>query len=83
VRLQAQLEGAEIDGSPESRALRESVAHRFDQVGTALARLDEGKYGICTDCLQPIQADRLVIQPFATRCVSCQGQADRRSAARI
>ena len=38
----------------------------------ALARLDDGSYGICTDCTQPIGAERLAAAPAAMRCLGCQ-----------
>ncbi|REC58888.1 TraR/DksA family transcriptional regulator [Rhodosalinus sediminis] len=37
----------------------------------ALARLEEGEYGYCEDCGEPIAPKRLDLDPAATRCVSC------------
>jgi len=41
----------------------------------ALARLDDGTYGLCADCTRGINPERLEILPAAQYCVACQ--ADR------
>jgi DnaK suppressor protein len=46
------------------------------QVEAALQRLDEGTYGICEDCLTPINEERLEAMPFARRCIDCQRHAE-------
>ncbi len=38
----------------------------------ALEMIDEGTYGMCTDCEQPISEKRLQLYPNATRCLACQ-----------
>lgn len=44
----------------------------------ALARIDEGSYGICEACGAEIPVERLRAVPAARLCVRCQGQRDRR-----
>ncbi|WP_447598159.1 TraR/DksA family transcriptional regulator [Nitrospira sp. Nam80] len=46
------------------------------QVEAALQRLDEGTYGVCEDCLTPINEERLKAMPFARRCIDCQRHAE-------
>lgn len=41
------------------------------QVRLALARIDNGTYGICTGCGEPIARMRLEAQPTATTCIAC------------
>jgi DnaK suppressor protein len=43
-------------------------------VRAALARLNDGSYGTCIDCTQPIDLQRLVVMPAAARCMVCQTQ---------
>jgi RNA polymerase-binding transcription factor DksA len=43
----------------------------------ALARLDDGSYGICESCSQPIGKFRLQAAPRATLCRSCKEKAER------
>ncbi|HKB07659.1 MAG TPA: SpoIIE family protein phosphatase [Candidatus Polarisedimenticolia bacterium] len=63
----------------ERREKLESVAHAVpadDQirrllrdVDAALARMDEGTFGICESCHDTIEADRLVADPLMTYCL--------------
>ena len=47
-------------------------------VRAALARLDEGSYGECTDCGKDVGWPRLHAQPQAARCLGCQTKAEAR-----
>ena len=40
-------------------------------IDDALARIEEGSYGICESCGNPIPVARLEVLPYATECVSC------------
>ncbi|CAL8974965.1 RNA polymerase-binding transcription factor DksA [Cellulomonas sp. T2.31MG-18] len=44
------------------------------EVDAALARLDDGTYGICAVGGEPIQAERLAVRPTATTCVQHAGR---------
>ena len=46
-------------------------------VEAALARIEAGTYGECTDCGAHITAARLHAQPEAARCVHCQEKAEQ------
>ena len=41
-------------------------------IEAARGRIDDGSYGECIDCGQPIPVERLKAQPTALRCVPCQ-----------
>lgn len=41
------------------------------QISLALARIDNGTYGTCTNCGETIALARLEAEPAATRCVKC------------
>jgi RNA polymerase-binding transcription factor len=43
------------------------------EVDAALARLDDGSYGVCERCGHVIAAARLEARPTARRCVDCAG----------
>ncbi|MFQ5591193.1 MAG: TraR/DksA family transcriptional regulator [Phycisphaerae bacterium] len=47
----------------------------------ALQRIRDGTYGMCADCGKRIPAARLQVKPEATRCVACQAEYERRTAA--
>jgi RNA polymerase-binding transcription factor DksA len=84
-RLQAQLnktgEDTDAHSDPDARFLMQSVSRRLNQVNAALERIEVGKYGVCADCHEPIENDRLVLQPMATRCTRCQAVAEWRGSA--
>ena len=43
----------------------------------ALHRLDDGTYGDCVDCGEPIPLQRLLVLPAALRCTACQTAGER------
>ncbi len=64
--------GAKAAQREHQLSLVASIKERRDQVEHALQRLDEGKYGRCERCGQPIAAERLEAFPAATACVDCR-----------
>lgn len=54
------------------------AAARAEQqaVDDALRRVDEGAYGICASCAQPIPIAQLEVRPFRERCVPCASAVD-------
>lgn len=57
-------------------ALREKIERRAEQLEDALARLDEGDYGICESCGQPIDPERLEVLPGTALCIKCARMAE-------
>ncbi|HET6628794.1 MAG TPA: DUF6763 family protein [Woeseiaceae bacterium] len=53
------------------------------RIDTALQRLAAGKYGICIDCGDRIERERLEVNPSAVRCFECQSDAEHRSGASV
>lgn len=51
-------------------------------IEAALARLEDGSYGVCTDCGRDINVRRLEAYPTAQRCVECQGLYEKTHAHR-
>lgn len=56
-------------------ALITAARERLGQVDAALSRLDDGSYGSCERCGQPIGADRLAARPAAASCLRCAAAA--------
>jgi RNA polymerase-binding protein DksA len=52
--------------------LEENSGHVLAEIDAALKRIDEGTYGICTNCGKEIPVDRLEALPWATLCIDCQ-----------
>lgn len=68
----------EITDGDQQNALLENSAEQREQVVAALARVDDGSYGSCVDCGQPIPDDRLEVRPEAARCLADQEKAEAR-----
>ena len=52
-------------------ALDDSIRAELTQIEQSLMRLDEGTYGLCANCGNPIGEKRLAALPYATQCVTC------------
>ena len=52
--------------------LDSATRSEMHQIDSALARLNENRYGICEACHKPIASKRLGALPYATRCVKCE-----------
>ena len=50
------------------------VSQQLRRIELALRRIEEGDYGDCLECGEPILVARLQIQPEASLCVDCQSQ---------
>jgi DnaK suppressor protein len=46
-------------------------------IDDALARIDEGSYGVCESCESDIAEARLEALPFTRLCVSCQAEREK------
>jgi RNA polymerase-binding transcription factor DksA len=44
-------------------------------VKQALDRIDNGRYGLCVVCGQPISKERLKAIPYSSMCIKCASQA--------
>lgn len=53
-------------------ALREKAEHHLADIRAALERIEAGTYGTCTECGEPVAADRLEALPWAAHCIDCQ-----------
>ncbi len=56
-------------------AEHEQLLAQSEQITRALAKLDEGSYGICDQCGEAIPAGRLEIHLWAILCVPCASGA--------
>ena len=56
------------------------TATALRDIESALARIDDGEYGLCVDCEDPIDLRRLQAQPAALRCARCQQQFETQRA---
>src|SRR5262252_1174069 len=59
-------------------SLTQNARELLDVSRNALARIDDGSYGVCASCGQPIGKARLKAFPRATLCVKCKQREERR-----
>jgi DnaK suppressor protein len=62
----------ELDGG-----LEENAGHLLAEIDAALARIDDGTYGLCTRCGRPIDPERLDAVPYATLCIEDKRAQER------
>ena len=62
---------------------REVALQRLDHqtrlihdIQSALAKIEDGAYGLCERCEEPIPRRRLDVIPWARLCVPCQSEAE-------
>jgi len=58
--------------------LEENAEHLLVKIEGALKRIEDGTYGICTNCGKQIPEERLEARPWATLCIDCQRDRERR-----
>jgi RNA polymerase-binding transcription factor DksA len=54
----------------EAERLSNSLRETLDEVEAALAKLEDGSYGSCEECGDPIAAARLEAMPAARYCIT-------------
>ncbi len=59
--------------------LEHNARSHLNEVDAAVARLGQGRYGICEDCHEEIGQERLRALPRASRCVSCQRRVEHQA----
>ncbi|MGW6277953.1 TraR/DksA family transcriptional regulator [Kribbella sp. NPDC055071] len=59
-------------------SLANNARDMLDQSQRALAKIDDGTYGVCESCGNAIGKGRLQAFPRATLCVSCKEREERR-----
>ncbi len=57
--------------------LEVSEEAHLSHIDAALKRIEEGTYGTCANCGQPIGVERLEAMPWVTLCIDCKRKAER------
>ncbi|MEK7550754.1 MAG: TraR/DksA C4-type zinc finger protein [Patescibacteria group bacterium] len=70
-------EADEQFGHARTSALRKELSRAMVQIRKALTRVRLGKYGICEECGQMIDTDRLIIYPEATLCAKDSAKREK------
>jgi DnaK suppressor protein len=70
--------GSNLTEADRNAASVQTALAQRAEVLAALARVDDGSYGRCVDCSNPVPEPRLEVRPATARCVPCQARRDRR-----
>lgn len=70
------LASSELNQSMALR-LRDRERLLLQKIEKALARVENGTFGICESCEEPIEVKRLEARPVATLCINCKEAEER------
>jgi DnaK suppressor protein len=56
--------------------LGNSARNEIEMIKQAIARIDNGQYGICQVCEEPISNERLKALPYSNMCIKCASKAE-------
>ena len=64
-------QATEAEADEVLEGLESSALLEISQINAALNRIDEGPYGECATCGDPVGEKRLEAIPYAAQCISC------------
>ena len=70
--------GAKTFQREHELALTQNARELLAQTERVLSKIEDGTYGVCESCGQPIGKARLQAFPRATLCVACKQREERR-----
>lgn len=57
--------------------LRDRERFLITKIDKALAQIDDGTFGVCEECGDPIGFKRLEVRPVTTLCIRCKEEQER------
>src|SRR6185312_2878984 len=51
---------------------------RLSKIDEAMGRIEDGSFGACAECEEPIEARRLEARPMSTLCIACKEKQEHR-----
>jgi DnaK suppressor protein len=58
--------------------LRDREKFLLKKIDKALARIEDGSFGMCERCEEPISAKRLEARPVTTLCIRCKEEQEKK-----
>jgi DnaK suppressor protein len=65
----------EVEQYADNLPVEITLEKKLQSVIEALEKMEKGTYGICAECSEAIEIDRLRANPSARRCIKCKNQA--------
>lgn len=70
-------DGSRTEAMRVTAQLAAAARQQLDETEAALRRIDNGEYGLCGRCEQPVTLERLEALPAARYCLPCQQAQSR------
>src|SRR4051812_22496486 len=58
--------------------LRDRERQLLSKIDEAMVRIEDGSFGGCAECEEPIEARRLEARPMSTLCIACKEKQEHR-----
>lgn len=58
--------------------LQERQTQHLQKIDYALGKIEEGTFGLCEGCEEPLAKNRLVARPVANLCIACKEEQESR-----
>lgn len=62
----------EVETYADNLSVETSLENQLKDIRNALKRMEDGSYGMCENCHQEINIERLKIYPAAKVCIKCK-----------
>jgi RNA polymerase-binding protein DksA len=63
---------SEVESYSDNVALENNLEFQLREINDALEKMEKGNYGICGNCNQEIDIERLRAYPAAKTCIKCK-----------
>ena len=85
-RIGTDIDDLKDDMDLASSELDQSMIYRFrdrernllKKIEMALQKIEDGSYGICTNCGEQIGVKRLEVRPVTELCITCKEEEEKR-----
>lgn len=57
--------------------IRDRERKLISKIDEAIGRIDDGTFGLCEECEEPIGARRLQVRPVTTLCIRCKEEQEQ------
>lgn len=71
------LASGEIDLNLQIR-IKERATQMLPKIDRALSRIEDGSFGLCETCEEPIGLERLRARPVTSLCLACKEEQEQR-----
>lgn len=57
--------------------IRDRERKLINKIREAIERIEDGSFGLCNSCEEPIGVERLRVRPVTTLCIECKTEEER------